>query len=87
VHCEAQETIEAPGTSKLRMKAREHRVDTKWRRRWWDAGRVPRDRCRGRGSKDRRKRDRAIGAIGAGGAVGKMLMVRSIEEVRLISSE
>jgi hypothetical protein len=83
VHCEAQETIEAPGTSKLRIKAREHRVDTKWRRRWWDAGRVLRDRCKGRGSKDRRKRDRARGA---GGAVGKMLMVRSNEEVRLIRS-
>jgi hypothetical protein len=65
------------------MKTPEHRLDIKWRRRWWDAGRVDRDRWSGRGSKESRKRERVSGASGA---EGKMLMVKSFEEVRLIRS-
>jgi hypothetical protein len=65
----------------LSMNAREHRVDIKWRRRWWDAGRVDKERWIGRGRKERRKRERVSGASGD---EGKMLMVKSFDEVRLI---
>jgi hypothetical protein len=67
----------------LSKKTREHRVHIKCRRRWWDAGRVDRDRCKGRGSKESRKRVRASAE---GRADGNLLMVKSFEEIRLIRS-